>query len=118
MLSDPQSVTYNGTATSLVGLGGSKGANTYASTDGSLVLDIKHQTGARSKTYIGLSRGTLVPNPYNPTTNRRVSNRAYLVIDGDPTTAIGELQLLTKALLAAMSASTYANLDRIIAGES
>lgn len=120
MLSDPQSVTpTGGSAVSLPRT--SSGVNTggFKSSDGATGLGVSHQYGKRTRRQIRLDFSKIVPDELVSSVNNRVSMSAYLVVDV-PTAGytLAETQANVGALTAWLTASSGANLAKVLGGES
>lgn len=118
-LTDPQSITYDGTATPLARIdsAGRPGVY-YLSADGAIELSIKHQYGARTRRVVRTGRNSVIPNPFIPSQNIKVANGVYTVVDVNTASTVAEVQKLLQAHLAMLSASTYAMANKIVNGES
>jgi len=121
---DPQSVTYNAVAQSLVRV--SSGVNSgrfYATgTGGSdFALELSHQYGRRTRRMARLNVGLVNPSPFVTGTSAYESTSVYLVVDTpatngivDPATAV----LSVNALTAWLTASTNANALKLVQGQN
>lgn len=115
-LADPQSLTINGTATSLPRTGLTLTEGSFRSGDQSVTLEVQHSSGKRNRHLIKATTATIVADPLVPSINVPVSYSAHLVIDG-PRQGVTALQL--QKLAEALAAwSTAANLAKVVAGES
>lgn len=81
MFTDPQSVTYNGVATSLARLEQSGRTSKYESSDGSLKLSIAHTNGKRERSVVRLDHYKTTADPLLTGVNRMFTMGVYLVVD-------------------------------------
>lgn len=118
-LSDPQSVTIDGTAHSCALISRDNGKATYRTADGNVVLEVWHTSSARRKR--DSERVTVYYNVTDPltglvtresTTTTVLTDRPNVgrAIDADVKQGLG--------LLAYVSASSGATHTRVLAGES
>jgi hypothetical protein len=120
MLTDPQSVTIGGTAISLPRTGVGDGTANYTKDDGNVALKVSHRkVRGRVQTLIRLDQVKVAADPLLAGVNREAKAATWLVIDR-PTVGftITEQADLVKGLNNALSASTFALLTRLLAGES
>lgn len=80
-LSDPQTVTIDGTPVSLPNVARPGRSGIYESADGNLTLTISHVNGKRARSVVRLDRKKIVADPLIATTNRQVSWSVQFVID-------------------------------------
>lgn len=116
MFADPQSVTVNAVAESLVKIDSSGRTGTYRTADGEFKLVIKHDEKNRSRRTVELSQEIIASDPFLTDVNRTYVQRAYIVLDC-PKTGFTTAQQdnLAQALVDYLSDSV---IDKIIAGES
>lgn len=116
MLADPQSVTVNAVAKSLVKIDSSGRTGTYRTADGEFKLTIKHDEKNRARRTVELSQEIVAADPFLTDVNRTYVQRVYVVLDC-PKTGFTSVQQdnLTQALVDYLSDAT---IDKIIAGES
>ncbi|DAD52063.1 TPA_asm: coat protein [ssRNA phage Zoerhiza.1_14] len=118
-LSDPQSITVNGVASSLPRTGSGPAEGSFTSSDGSLQLTARHQYGRRTRRTIRLTQKKIVPDPLVPATNMPASVSAYLVIDHPPTGfSVAELKYVSDALVAYLAAASGGKVSQLLGGES
>ena len=122
MLTDPQSLTYNGTATSLPLVSSGTMSRDYVSADGSLRLSISHvQTKAgRWRRVIRVRHTKIAADPF--TSGKNLSyDCSFSVIADMPSVGYtaAELDLVADSLLKWCTGSgSTAVFDRVVAGES
>jgi hypothetical protein len=115
MLADPQSVS--GTSLPRTGAGINEGS--FTSADQALNLTVQHQYKTRTRRQVRVDNQKIVADPLFAAQNKRVSASAYLVVD-HPQSGFSQAELLTlvTGLLTNLTASTNANLIKVLAGES
>jgi len=117
--SDPQSVTIGGSATSLPRIGSGNGSGVFSTQDGSVQLLISNSYGKRNRRTARLTTKTLSADPLTPSNNVPVSGSFYVVADfpvqGIP---VADQEALAAALATWLTASTNANLKKLLGGEA
>lgn len=116
---DPQSVTISGTPVSLPRTGSGPNAGTFTSADGLVRMTVSHAYGRRNRRTIRLEHAKVAPDPFVPSQNARYSMSTYIVID-TPTTGYtaGDAKAIVDALTAYLTASTGANVTKLLGGEN
>lgn len=116
---DPQSITINAVANSLPRVSVGQNQSTYKSADGSVQLVITHTYGKRVRRTVRLDHSKIAADPLQPGTNRPYSMSSYLVID-TPATGYtsAEIKQIVDGLTAYLTASTGANVTKVLGGES
>lgn len=119
MLADPQSVTIATIANPLPRTPVSGDGGSFTKDDGNVKLSIKHTVGGRFRRLIRLDIRKVASDPLATGYNKEYSMSAYLVIDVPSVgfTATEQKQNVD-ALVGWLSASTGANLARVIGGEA
>lgn len=119
MFSDPQSVTIGGVATSLPRVGSGISQGVFQTPDGATTMSISHSIGKRARRTAKLSMKLFASDPITPTNNVPVNGAFYVVCDF-PLQGISATQQkdLASALATWLTASTNANLIKLIGGES
>lgn len=122
MFADPQSVTINAVAQALprtaVGPNGPESAQ-YTKDDGNVALLISHQKGKRIRRTARLDFSKIAADPLISSTSIKYSMSAYLVVDLPPTGfTVVEAKQIVDGLTAWLTASTGANVTRLLANES
>jgi hypothetical protein len=116
--SDPQSLTVNSVANSLPRTAFGDNTGAFTSADGALKLSISHRYGKRNRSEVRVDSTKVTADPFVPNVNQKVGASVYMVIDrpvnGYTTT---ELKQIADALVAYLSASTGANITRVLGGE-
>lgn len=118
MFSEPQTVTISGSAKTLNRTGTSNDAATYATADRAHVLSIQHTYGKRTRHSIRLRVDTLDANPLISGQNVRQSASYVLTADLPAGYDTATAKAAVDGLLANLSASTGANITKLVGGES
>lgn len=118
-LSDPQTVTVNSVAKTLQRVSSGDYTGTFADVADGLTLRVSHTLGRRNRSTVRLEIAKISADPLVPSTNAPYSMTAYLVIDTPPQgfTTTEQTNNL-KALVDWFSASTYANVAKVVNRES
>jgi hypothetical protein len=116
MFSDPQSVTVNAVAKSLVKIDATGRTGKYRSADGQFTLTISHDEKNRNRRTVRLTQEIIAADPFLTDVNRTAIQHVYVVQDS-PKTGFTAQQIddLSQALVDYLSDAT---IDKIIAGES
>nr|QDH87059.1 MAG: hypothetical protein H2RhizoL493049e521_000002 [Leviviridae sp.] len=115
---DPQSVTINAVANSLPRVSTGANTSTYRKDDGSVQLTVSHTYGKTSRRMIRLDHSKIALDPLTAE-NQRFSMSAYVVVDVPVNGySIVEAKQVTDALTAYLTASTGANVTKLLGGES
>lgn len=120
-LSDPQSVTIGTTpgAVSLPRVNAGSNVGTFSNYDAKTTLKVQTNYGKRTRREARLDFSKIVTDPLVSTTNVLVSGTVRLNIDVPPTGfSAAEQKDLAVALLTWLTASSNANLIKVIAGEN
>ena len=119
MLTEPQSVTTDA-AHSLPRVGMDSKSGEFANAADGYDLRITHDySSSRQRHVVWLEQTKIVTDPLFSTQNKQVVARATLTVSG-PMSGFTQTQLkeLTKGLLGNLTASSDANLIKVIGGES
>lgn len=117
-LSDPQSVTINGTAFSLARVISLEGKSQYNSADGNTRLVVLQSNGKRKRTAIRLEQTKVASDPLT-SINAYADDAVYLMIDRPLVGfSVDEIVKQVTALVALISASSYGLVTRVLGGES
>nr|QDH89468.1 MAG: hypothetical protein H1Bulk29281e3660_000002 [Leviviridae sp.] len=81
MLTDPQSITVNGSGISLPAISRGDNTSTYQSADGLMKLTVSHQYGRRKRTLIRFDQTKTAADPLVSTVNNVYSESVQVVID-------------------------------------
>lgn len=115
---DPQSVN-DGSAHSLARTGQGLDTGAFRNTTDGFEMKISHSYGGRVRREVRLDQSKIVSDPLFAANNVPVGASVYLVIN-HPTSGFTPTQLisLTTALLGNLTASSNANLVKLVGGES
>jgi len=116
---DPQSVTINGSATSLPRVSSGDGKGTFRKDDTTVEMTVSHQYGKRNRSAIRLTQNKVVTDPLVSTVNVPVSTSVTLVVD-TPTMGftLAEKGYLVAALCSFLTASSNAKTTQFLGGEA
>ena len=119
-LSDPQSVTINAVANSLPRVLSGPGAlSKYQKDDANGALTVAHTYGKRTRSQVRLDFRKVAPDPLISAQNIYYSMSAYLVVDRPITGfTITEAKQIVDALTAWLTASSGANVTKVLGGEN
>lgn len=116
---DPQSVTINAVAISLPRVGQGVSSGIFQSNDAAVRLTISHQSGKRNRHTIRIDHQKVAADPFVGSTNARYSMSAYVVMDVPPVGyTVAEAKQIGDALAAYLTASTGANITKLLGNES
>jgi hypothetical protein len=115
---DPQSVTTSLGAQTLNRVKQGESSTTFQSTEGAFTLDISHNYGKRNRHLAKLTWKQVTADPYRPDIYVPTSTSIQLIVDA-PVDGFSSTQLADVAdgLLDYLSASTNANLIKLITGQ-
>jgi len=121
MLADPQSITYNAVAKSLVAISRGTDGSVYQVTDGSgqtFRLTVSHQYKSRNRTSVRLDFSKVVADLLVPANSIVASASAYLVIDQPAMKNITDTE--TGYLVTSLKdwLATGTNISKVISGET
>lgn len=118
MYSDPQSVTVSGAAKSLARTGSTENGGKFATSDRSYQMSVSHSYGKRSRHTIRLQFDSLIANPLVAGQNVNSSISTYLVVDTPNGYDTASAKAVVDGFLANLTASTGANVTKLLGGES
>jgi hypothetical protein len=105
-------------ATSLPRIGFGDNVGTFQTADGTVKLTVTHRNGKRSRTEVRVDHSKVTADPFVPNVNQKVGMSVYCVADrpiNGYTTA--EVKQIVDALTAFLTASSGANVTRVLGGE-
>jgi hypothetical protein len=118
-LSDPQSLTINAVAQSLPRVDSGNNASFYSKDDGTVKLTIRHTYGKRDRDIVRVDFKKVAADPFVSGLNKEYSLSVSLFIDTPPTGFTNtEVKYVVDALAAYLTASSGANVTKILGGES
>lgn len=117
---DPQSVTISGSANSLPRIGSGVSGGTFQKEDGTVVLEVSHaKQGSKSRHTAGLRHNKTATDPFVAGNSIAVGMRCYLVVETPPQGyTVAEAKAVVDGFVAWLSASTGANVTRLLGGEN
>jgi len=120
MFTDPQSVTINAVANTLPRTSFGTNAGTFTKDDGLVKLAISHSTsGKRSRRLVRLDHAKIAADPLTAGVNVKAQMAVYLVCDVPETGyTLAEQKQIVDGLTAFLTASSGANVTKILGGES
>jgi len=119
MFSDPQSVTINAVANSLPRTSSGSNSGVFTKDDGLVRMSISHTLGKRNRRLVRLDHAKIAADPLLAGVNVKASMAVYLVIDTPETGySITEIKQVTDGFAAFLTASSGANVTKVLGGES
>lgn len=117
MFSDPQSVTISGSAKSLVRTSSTSEGGEFSSADRAHRMSIRHAYGKRYRHTLRFVVDTLDANPLISGQNVKNSITVMVTVDTPPGYDTATAKAAVDGLLANLSASTGANVTKLVNGE-
>lgn len=119
MYADPQSITINAVANSLPRVSTNGASSLYQKDDGNVKLSISHAYNKRTRRVARVEFKKTAQDPLFPAQNTPYNMMAYVVVDVPPTGfSVTEQKQIVDSLTAWLSASSGANVTRLLGGES
>lgn len=119
MFSDPQSVTINSVANSLPRTSSGTNSGVFTKDDGLVKLSISHTLGRRNRRVVKLDHAKIAADPLLAGVNVKASMTVHLVVDSPETGyTLAEAKQIVDALTGYLTASSGANVTKILGGES
>jgi len=118
MYSDPQSVTISGSAKSLNRTTSTPTGSKFATSDRAHQMEVIHSYGRRHRHTVRFQVDSLTANPLVSGQNITQSCTLYLTADLPPGYDTATAKAIMDGFLANMTASTGANLTKLLGGES
>lgn len=118
MFTDPQTVTVSGSAKTLNRTSTTDGGAKYATSDRTYQMSITHTYGRRHRHTLRLQVDTLTASPLISGQNVTQSMTAYLTVDVPPGYDTATAKAVLDGLLANLTATSGANLTKLVGGES
>jgi len=119
MLPDPQSITINAVANSLPRTSSGVNQGVFTKDDTTVKLSISHTYAKRTRRMVRVDFSKIAADPLISSQNIKYSMSAYLVVDL-PTTGftVAEAKLVTDGFMTWLTASSGANMTKVLGGES
>jgi len=118
MFSEPQTVTVSGSAKALNRTGTSPEGAAYATADRAHRMNIVHSYGRRTRHTVRFIQDTLVANPLVAGQNVSQSMTVLLTVDTPTGYDVAGAKAVVDGLLANLSATSGANITKLVGGES
>lgn len=119
MFADPQSVTINAVANSLPRTTAGVDSGNFTKDDANVKLAIKHTYGSRYRRLIRLDHRKVAADPLSTGFNKEYTMAAYLVIDVPSVGyTVAEAKQIVDGLTAWLTASSGANVTKVLGGEA
>lgn len=117
--SDPQSVTINAVPQTLPRTSSGPNSGVFTKDDGSVKLAMSNTYGKRTRRMVRLDHKKIAADPLQPSTNTTFSMSCYLVADVPLAGyTVAEQKQIVDALTAYLTASSGANVTKLLGGES
>jgi hypothetical protein len=119
VFTDPQSITINAVANTLPRTGVGASSASYSKDDGNVKLSVSHSYGKRTRRTARIDFRKTAADPLFPAQNTPFSMSTYIVADV-PTVGftVTEQKQIIDALSAWLTASSGANVTKLLGGES
>lgn len=116
---DPQVVTVNAVAQSMPRISSGANTGTFQKDDASYKLTVSHDYSKRTRRLLRLDNAKVAADPLAAGINVRATFSAYLVVD-EPLTGytIAEKKQIIDGLVAYLTASSGANVTKLLGGEN
>lgn len=119
MFSDPQTLTINAVANPLPRISSGVNSGIFSKDDGNVKLSFSHQYGKRNRRQIRVDFRKVAADPLATGYNKEYSMSTYLVVDHPPVGfSITEQKQIVDALTAYLTASSGANVTKLLGGEN
>jgi len=119
MFADPQSVTINAVANSLPRTSSGTNSGVFTKDDGLVRLSFSHQLGKRTRRLARLDHAKIAADPLLAGVNVKANMAVYLVVDIPETGyTLAEQKQVVDGLTAYLTASSGANVTKLLGGES
>lgn len=118
MFTDPQSVTISGSAKSLSRTSSTDNGGKFATSDRAHRMLVTHNYGKRQRHTVRLEVDSLTANPLLSGSYVAGSMSVYLTVDVPNGYSTTDAKAVVDGFLANLSASTGANITKLIGGES
>ena len=119
MFADPQSVTINAVPVSLPRTGVGENKSFYSANDGTVKLTVSHSIGKRNRRMVRLDHSKVAADPLAADRNLRYNAAVWAVFDTPPVGyTVVEAKQIADALFAYLTASSGAQITKVLGGES
>lgn len=118
MLADPQSVSIDGVVNTLPRVVAGDNSARYTKDDQTVSLATSHSYGKRTRRLVRVDHNKISADPLVPAQNQKLGASIYLVVDSPITGyTASDLEKIAVGFLAWFTASSNANLKKILGGE-
>lgn len=118
MFNDPQSITLNGTASSLPRTSSGVTSGQFNTPDGTAILKISHAVGKRARRTVRLEHAKIAADPLT-SANTKYSMTAYVVVDVPPVGyTVAEAQAVVAGLTKWLTDTSGSNVAKLLGGEN
>lgn len=117
MFADPQSVTISGSAKTLNRTASTETGGKFATADRAYQLSVLHSYGRRFRHTFRFQSDSLVANPLVSGQNINQSMTVSITVDTPPGYDTATAKAVVDGVLANLSASTGANVTKLVGGE-
>lgn len=118
MFADPQTMTVSGVAKTLNRTSSTPDGGKFGTADRAYLLGISHSYGRRHRHTARFQSDTLVANPLVSGQNINQSMTVYVTVDVPPGYDTATAKAVVDAFLVNLTASTGANVTKLLGGES
>lgn len=118
MFAETQTFTIDAVAQNLVRTGSAESSGRFGTADRSHKLEVNHQRGRRNRDQIRFTRDTLVANPLITGQNVSQSISVMVIVDTPNGYDTAAAKKVVDGVLANLSASSGANIAKLLGGES
>jgi hypothetical protein len=116
---DPQTVTISGTPITLARTGSGIGQGTFGANDGATLMEVRQSSGKRFRRTIQVATKKYTTDPARPAENIPVSASVRLIVDAPVQGyTAADLEAILVGFFANLTASTNANIKKLLGGES
>lgn len=115
---DPQTVTINAVANTLPRVGSGPNSGQFQNTDGTVKLSISHAIGKRARRTVRIDYSKIAADPIT-SENQEFTMSTYVVVDTPLRgLSVTEQKQIVDALMAWLTASSGANVTKVLGQES
>jgi hypothetical protein len=118
LYADPQTITINGSAKSLTKTTSNDTGSKFATSDRAHRMSVSHQYGKRQRHQIRLEVDQLLANPLITGQYVQSGVSVYLVADLPNGFDVAQMKFIIDGFLANLTASSGANVTKLLGGES
>jgi len=116
--SDPISITISGSAVSLGRTASGAGVGEFRNPTGDVVVGVRNSYGKKNARTIGLTRTKYSADPINTAINRPLTTNVRVSVTVDAGAANADVKADLVGLLTFLTASSGAQIDKLLGGEN